>query len=274
MTPRFPALPDDLPPGRLVLADESDWAPPELHGTALLWVSDAPAQDAGEVWARLRGAHAQTGLVPLLLEHDDDHPDAWVGRWSFPEPAEVLDAVDPETALRSLWDDLQDDAGSDADEVPGAGEPSGPWPGLARPGQAGEDPEALADAFARHLQDDVDPYGRPRPWRLGLVPARDGAGALTLAGWDGPCNHTNDTELVSAVLRSWADRFGARVVGVGTDTLLVSVARPPQDLEHARALAIEHFAVCPDNVWQGAHDTFDGYAHALVGTHAWSFWWD
>ncbi|MGN7702437.1 DUF4253 domain-containing protein [Cellulosimicrobium sp. 22601] len=29
----------------------------------------------------------------------------------------------------------------------------------------------------------------------------------------------------------------------------------------------------PDNVWQGAHDTFDEYAHALVGTHAWSFWW-
>lgn len=268
----FPSLPDGLPPGRLVLADAGDWTPPGLEGTALLWVSDAPVHDAADLWARLRGAHAQTGLVPLLLEHDDDLPNAWVGRWSFPEAAEVLDAVDPESALRSLWDDLQDDAGADEDEP--QGEPTGPWPGLARPGQDGEDPESLAEAFARHLQDGVDPHGRPRRWRLGLVPAPDGAGALTLAGWDGPCNHTNDTELVSAVLRSWAERFGARVVGVGTDTLLVSVARPPRDLEHARALAVEHFAVCPDNVWQGVHDTFDEYARALVGSHSWLFWWD
>ncbi|NEB06702.1 DUF4253 domain-containing protein, partial [Streptomyces sp. SID13726] len=92
--------------------------------------------------------------------------------------------------------------------------------------------------------------------------------------WDGPCNHTNDTELVSAVLRSWAERFGARVVGVGTDTLLVSVARPPRDLEHARALAVEHFAVCPDNVWQGSGSVRAYAEEAVAGSEHWAFWWD
>ncbi|GAB3165053.1 hypothetical protein GCM10027059_22160 [Myceligenerans halotolerans] len=108
----------------------------------------------------------------------------------------------------------------------------------------------------------------------GLIPADKGADALTLAGWGGPCNHTNDTELISAALRSWDERFGARVVGIGTETLWLSVAHPPQSLEHALAVTLEHFAFCPDNLWQGSHETIDEYAESLIGMNAWTFWWD
>jgi hypothetical protein len=271
----FPALPDSLPPGQLLRAADNFQNHTALHGRALLWISDAPVDNAGEAWARLRQEHEHSGLYPVLLEHDDDR--AWDDRWSFPETIDVLDATDPEAALRTLWDQLQDDREPDEDdddEIPEDEWPSGPWPGLAPPATGGGIPLAMADQYAAHLQDDVDFHGRPRRWRLGLIPARDGASALTLAGWDGPCNHTNDTELISAALTSWGDRFGARMVGLGTDTLWLSVAHPPQDLEHALAVSREHFAFCPDNLWQGGYDTIDQYATSLIGINAWVFWWD
>lgn len=78
------------------------------------------------------------------------------------------------------------------------------------------------------------------------------------------------------MLRSWEDRFGARVVGLdGYATLLLSVATPPTTMEQAQHIAAEHFALCPDNVWQGEHPhTLVGYARSLVGQRYWSFWWD
>ena len=63
-----------------------------------------------------------------------------------------------------------------------------------------------------------------------------------------------------AVLRSWEDRFGIRVVALGFDQLLVSVATPPTTLAEARALAAEHFAFCPDNIRQGGDPTLPAYA--------------
>jgi hypothetical protein len=40
-------------------------------------------------------------------------------------------------------------------------------------------------------------------------------------------------------------------------------------------VAAEHFAFCPDNIWQGWRPfTLVGYAERLVGAAAWTFWWD
>jgi hypothetical protein len=110
--------------------------------------------------------------------------------------------------------------------------------------------------------------------RFGLFAAPRGADAITSAGWLGPVNHTGDTGLLSAVLRSWEDRFGARLIGAGFATLQVSVAAPPSSLEEALPVAAEHFAFCPDNVWQGSEGTLAGYAERLVGEETWHFWWD
>ncbi|MGC9668658.1 DUF4253 domain-containing protein [Planosporangium sp. 12N6] len=105
------------------------------------------------------------------------------------------------------------------------------------------------------------------------MPAARGADALTVVGWSGPTNHTNDTGEISAVVRSWEERFGAQVVGVGFDTLYLSIAAPPTSLSHALRVAAEHFAFCPDLVWQGT-GTLTAYAEQLVGVNNWSFWWD
>jgi hypothetical protein len=83
---------------------------------------------------------------------------------------------------------------------------------------------------------------------------------LANMGWAGPVNYDNDTAKFSAVLRSWEDRFGVRVVAANSNTLIVSVAAPPGDLDAALHLAAEHFAFCPDNLWQSHPHTIGDYA--------------
>jgi Domain of unknown function (DUF4253) len=53
---------------------------------------------------------------------------------------------------------------------------------------------------------------------------------------------------LAAVVRSWEDRFGVRVVLLGADTLEVSVAAPPVTTEHALRVAAEH--------WRSARTVF------------------
>ena len=78
-----------------------------------------------------------------------------------------------------------------------------------------------------------------------------------------------------AVLRSWEDRFGLRLVALGSDTLTATVAAPPRTPEEAEAIAAEHFAFCPDNITQGHFETLRDYAHkALLAKPTWHFWWD
>ncbi|MFC7479357.1 DUF4253 domain-containing protein [Luedemannella flava] len=110
--------------------------------------------------------------------------------------------------------------------------------------------------------------------RLGLVAAGRGADALTVAGWSGPINHAQDTAEISAVIRDWEDRFGARVIAVGFATLTLSIAAPPIDMSHAREVTNEHLAFCPDNIWQQGPGSLPDYAEALLGAPIWTFWWD
>jgi hypothetical protein len=110
--------------------------------------------------------------------------------------------------------------------------------------------------------------------RLGLVPVGRGADVPAAIGWSGAINHLPDAGVLSAVLRSWEDRFGARLLALETDRLHLSVAAPPRTTAEALAVAAEHFALCPDTVWQG-YGTLRGYAEeGLLGTPHWTFWWD
>ncbi|MET8628062.1 DUF4253 domain-containing protein [Kitasatospora sp. NPDC004669] len=255
------ASPAALPPGRQVLPQ--------------LWVSDGPAP-AG-LWQRLRREHAGSGLWPLLLSPGNDVPDLGPRDLGLipvepGEPGEsALDRYDPAVLLREWWEhsvlwcpsgDPQDVA-----DLLGVLKPFGAaWPGTAPAGPARRDPEDCADALARSL------LRGQRRLRIGLVRADGGAEALAACGWYGTNGH-DDTGAVAAVLRSWQERFGARVVQAGADSLYLSVAAPPADVEEALPVAAEHVALCPDNVFQGPGSLAD-YAEELVGGHAWSFWWD
>ncbi|TQM85218.1 uncharacterized protein DUF4253 [Saccharothrix saharensis] len=262
------ALPVPLPPGRPVVAEE------DASGRPAFWLADAPAP-AG-LWPRLRAAHAESGLWPLLLDSlDDDDPDyrPWGNGEVLPDEMSSPDEHDPAALLARWWADC---TSGDPDDVLSPAEreavtaPFGrTWPGSAPHARPAADPGPIADGLAEHLL-----AGHPS-LRLGLVAADRGADALTVAGWTGPTNHTGDTAEISAVVRGWEDRFGARVVGLGFATLVLSVATPPTTREAALAVAAEHFAFCPDNVWQGpAPQTLSAYADRLVNDHSWTFWWD
>jgi hypothetical protein len=182
-----------------------------------------------------------------------------------------------EELLRAYWAGVVLDEAEDEDpEGEGAGliAPFGrSWAGLAAPGSGsaaeGEAEEVAAVAADRLV---VGNPLMPRP-RLALVPAARGADVPAVLGWTGPANRETDTGRISAVLRSWEDRFGARLLALGPDWLELSVAAPPRTREHALTVAAEHFALCPDLVRQGAGSLRD-YAEELPGAGSWHFWWD
>nr|WBO75902.1 DUF4253 domain-containing protein [Streptomyces sp. SBE_14.2] len=256
-----------LPPGRVITSYES------VGDARPLWLSDAPA--TAELWSRLRRQHPVTGLWPLLLEALDPLDEDF-RPWGCGElyPQGTSSSVDhrAETLLADWWREYtsvdEDDDHLTAEERLAVTAPFGrAWPGLSPTSAPDTDPEEMAEEYAK-----VFLAGHPHA-RLGLVEALRGADALTAVGWSGPANY-GDTAKFSAIVRSWEDRFGARVVAVGFDTLHLSVAAPPRRQEDALPVAAEHFAFCPDTVWQGAHDGLASCAETLVGLNCWEFWWD
>ncbi|GAA2985830.1 DUF4253 domain-containing protein [Actinokineospora diospyrosa] len=246
-----------LPPGRLVRHEEDD--------RPALWMSDEPAP-AG-LWARLRAEHARSGLWPVLLDALDDEAEEyrpWASGEVAPGDTTTIGAHDPAALLAGWW------AEHTAEEAPTTTSPFGrQWPGLAAVPATTGDPDRVADDLADHLL-----AGHPS-MRLGLVAADRGADTPAALEWGGPTNYMDDPAKLSAVLRDWADRFGARVVGIGFDTLVLAVAAPPTTHTDALAVAAEHFALAPDNVWQSEPpNTLAAYAQHLVGDHSWTFWWD
>ncbi|MFF5262504.1 DUF4253 domain-containing protein [Actinomadura viridis] len=261
----FAKLPGGLPPGRLIEPDEDYADDPTWSGHDAIWVSDEQVPEVAPLWRRLYASRAETGLYPLLLEGLDGEPDRpWHVGELGPAPVGTIDVLTAGGVLRRFWDAIAPD--DEDEEEPFPGLPDGMWAGLAEPGEGSRDPDAAALEL-------VEVLASVKGWLLGLVPAARGADALTLAGWDGPCNHTNHTQEISAVLRSWEDRFGVRVVSVGFATLQVSVAAPPVTYDHALRVAAEHHAFCPDNIWQGGGSA-EEYAKGLIGADQWSFWWD
>ncbi|MFG2555256.1 DUF4253 domain-containing protein [Streptomyces sp. NPDC048581] len=261
--PTGTALGLQLPPGRLLDAtDEGPWHEP------LLWLADVPA--APGAWAALEPARHSAGLLPVVIDVGGSQgaPEGWElmpGEMSYPGDH------DAEEVLEDFWYDCvtKEDA-----EWPGlAGTPDTPATSLngSAPDPA-PDPDTVATDIADALVDGGGPLKDPR---LALVPARRSADVPAAIGWTGPMNHENDTARLCAVLRSWEDRFGIRVVALGFDHLLASVASPPTTLTEAEAVAAEHFAFCPDNIWQGRDTTIRAYAeNQLLNQPVWHFWWD
>ncbi|MDC2951466.1 DUF4253 domain-containing protein [Streptomyces heilongjiangensis] len=266
-TGRSLGLERPLPPGRLTDAtDAGPWHEP------LLWYADVPA--APGTWAAVRPALRTAGLLPVLLDVGDGQggPEGWElmpGEMSYPGDH------DPEEVLAELWTTVAPDTDAGRGEA-GRGEAgAGDWPGLAGtagPAAEGPDPDALAAEVADSLVAGRARLGEPR---LALVPARRSADVPAAIGWGGPLNHENDVARLCAVLRSWEDRFGVRVVALGFAHLVVSVAAPPATEAAARHLAAEHLAFCPDTIRQGPYEmSRDTYAKTLIGADRWTFWWD
>ncbi|MEU9085728.1 DUF4253 domain-containing protein [Streptomyces sp. NPDC048357] len=244
-----------------------------VRGEPLLWVSDGPV-GVGALAAHRSPALAAAGLQAVLFQGRRGLEEWWRDRELRPRRMSDPDDHHVEPVLREFWHGVVPDPeeGEEGEELIA---PFGrDWPGLAESGPTGGPDAADPEAAARELADELIGSGSLPSPRLALVPAARGADVPTAMGWCGPTNHENDTARISAVLRSWEDRFGARVVALGFDELYVSVAAPPRTFAGALPVAAEHFAFAPDNIWQGC-GTIRAYAdEAVTGSNLWGFWWD
>ena len=252
-----------LPAGRVVC--------PEDGGSPVYWLSDEPAPSGA--WSRFRAGNAEWHLWPLLLRGEDDRPEyPWqVGEVSPANmtPADQHDAAEQmQNRWRDYteWHDTDDEFLSKAERTAITAPFGRDWPGLCPDITLQGPPDEVADGYAEFLHDDRT--------RLGLVAVERGSDSLWVTGWSGPLNYDNDSGVFAAIVRSWEDRFGARVVGLGPATLELSLAAPPLTRQQARHVAAEHFAFCPDSVWQGGYHNLEEYAASLIGQNCWSFWWD
>ncbi|MBK3575611.1 DUF4253 domain-containing protein [Streptomyces sp. MBT65] len=262
-----------LPPGSLI--DVTDEGPSD---EPLLWRADGPAGPGD--YDTLQVARRTAGLLPVLVDVGGDQ--GGLADWQLmPDEVSYPGDHDAEEVLEEFWeecaaDELFGEQATDAEEDETIS-PYGPeWPGLA-PATSTEresavDPDARAAEIADSLTESGSWLKEPR---LALVPARRSADIPAAIGWSGAVNYEGDVARLCAVLRSWEDRFGIRVVALTFDQLVLSVAAPPTTQAEAEAVAAEHFAFCPDNITQGHHETLRAYAQQeVLNQQVWSFWWD
>jgi hypothetical protein len=255
----------DLGTGRPVVARELEGEP----SPAVLWVTDDPIPDAVTAWAALADRFPQTGLWPLLLHGlYDGSGRPWDSGEFQPATEAEIEVIDVCQVLEDGWH------GSlvpiNDPWAPGTG-PLAPFhptfPGLAR-AQPGPPVQTSAPTMGSA--------------RLGLVSCRRPADAIGIAGWLGALNVWQEPAKVSAVLRSWEERLGAIVVGLGFATITLLVARPPESDDDALNVAAEVAALCPDALWQPEalrpypprDATLESMSRLLVRETLWRLWFD
>ena len=248
-----------LPPGRRIVP----WDPADRPAA---WVTREPVAQPGPVWSALSALHAQTGLVPVLLA--DEGPDVDFGYAAHCDLDEV-GRLDPAQILAPRWEGWK----AAAEEPPGDpdtpdDDPEPPFPGLAPSSASG-----LSDA-----ERDGALGARPAA-RIALVPAARPADVLATVGWstfDDPSypEDIRNAVWIGAVLRSWEDRFGARLLtaGPGAEITLL-VQRPPRTWAAAGQIAAEHSAFCDECAGRGLR-LVPEIATAILGAPTWTFWWD
>ena len=77
---------------------------------------------------------------------------------------------------------------------------------------------------------------------------------------------------ISAVLRSWEDRYGAILVEIGATTMRMVAAAVPDDPDDFEGLLVEHYVFDYDVVDQIIMSE-EQHRH-LVKRGEWKFWWD
>lgn len=264
-------LPDDgparvgpvaLPAGELVMGN--------LPAEPVAWATVDPVPDSGRVWAALSGLHPQTGLVPIQLDglYSDARRPWDYGEFLSPEDPRAADGLDAGALLEDLWNEwVSWPAEDDPEWVERRAPFSLDWPGLAAPERT-----PLTPAERQQALDVALPRIRAMPARVGLVAAGRPADVLAVIGWGGLANRGESLLPLTAVLRSWEDRFGARLIDVGYADLRLFVERPPRTLEAAQRIAAEHVVLADECIQ--AHRDILHIAAGLVNAPIWTFWWD
>ncbi|MDO4631625.1 MAG: DUF4253 domain-containing protein [Corynebacterium sp.] len=129
-----------------------------------------------------------------------------------------------------------------------------------------------ANSFNSEVLDMVDDDGNFKGSLL-IVPTTRPADAPAAVGWMGAINFGYTGATISTVLRSWEERFGAILIRLDSDQVLLWPweFRPLTDNQLIN-LTLEHYIFCPDNIDQSS-ETFPEYGNTLQNK-MWLFWWD
>ena len=199
--------------------------------------------------ARISSIELPTGKV--IRGYRGERPVAWATAKPVPRSGQIWDALlqwQPQTGLAPILLDGMD------------GDPAQPWDD--EDFVPAEDPRVAADI---DVASELSSMWWPRP---GDGPHE----VLAVVGWGGLANRGESLLTLTAILRSWEDRFGARVIDVGYTDLRLFVERPPRTLEAAQRVAAEQVFLATDCL-NGCRSIPD-LAPLLVNAPIWTFWWD
>ncbi len=133
-----------------------------------------------------------------------------------------------------------------------------PGPGSRRPGGGA----ALVHGFPSC----PGPGGPPRRCPADVLPVL----GWCPGNWNGACPVPTPVGF-AAVLRSWEERFGARLLALTHDQAYLLVEHPPRDLAAALPVAAEHFTFCDE---PAGRQPVQKTAEEIVNAPLWYFWWD
>jgi hypothetical protein len=225
------------------------------QGETVAWIVDHGGRRARELWQSAAETFKDTGLWPVLVQRGEYRP-----QFLGPVPPSNRN---PAAVLRQMWAEGLPETAEELEEIRESIAPFGPdFPGL---GQGGDRRAEHAFEAAMRTMDGFS--------GVLLVPVTRPADAIAATGWLGAANYSDDPGELTAVLRSWEDRYDAVLVGMSMDQLFLAVRRPPRGRDAALALAAEQRAFCVDIVDQG-FGSIRALAAALDATPAWAFWWD
>lgn len=184
-------------------------------------------------------------LVELMENRDNNY--------SIEELLDV-DCLNGKAELDKLWESEADsyDDKFDINEVIGNGE-------------KGEViTSSLLDKIFEKYTNDVVMFEVPvtEPWKVFAW--------FPVGGWNG----CPDTKIIMAAAKYWYDKYGAipmMISGAEIDFYVQNKVPTEQALN----LAKEHFALCPDRVYQcTGSGTISEIADSLTKSNIWYFWWD
>jgi hypothetical protein len=185
---------------------------------------------------------------------------------SDPAASAELSRVSELDRQNAGWPLTPDATAAADDEAPAV--PARPFPGLA------PSPDSRLTSAERDSA-----LGALPAARIGLVPAARPADVLAVVGWiafDDPAypDEIRNAVWIGAVLRSWEERFGARLLTIGPGAeIKLLVDRPPRTPEAAEQIAAEHCVFCDEGAGQG-RGSIPEVAAAILNAPIWTFWWD
>ena len=199
--------------------------------------------DLDNLWCALAIAFPETGLWPVVTcGKDGDLDNPWGGG------LDMLDAPQ---------------------EVNGSAEQYF----LTGAQNKGIDLPALTPPIASAAELLFAPAEVPGGHGLLVVPCTRPADVPAVVGWRGGSGYHLDGATMSLALRSWENRFGAVVMYLDYEDLILQVAGDSDDADIWESIICEHEVLCPCVLRDGFEGDREAFLTEYLQSGCWGLWW-